>query len=72
MPRPAYRGRQNGAELGRRRILELLEDGPHGFEYLQEEARMSRRTLVDRLRELEDVVRVGEDPFGVRMAGLRT
>lgn len=65
------RTRTNGAELGRQRILALLQDGPHGFQYLQEEAHMSRLTLLQRLRELVDVVRCGEDPHGNRMAGLR-
>ena len=69
--RVEHRARQNGAERGRQRILELLQDGPHGLQWLQEETHMSRLTLLQRLRELADVVVVKADPFGNRMAGLR-
>lgn len=70
-PARIRRGTQNGAALGRARILELLADGPHGLQWLQDEAHMSRLTLLQRLRELVDVVAVREDEHGNRMAGMR-
>lgn len=66
------RARQNGAERGRQHILELLErDGPHGVEYLIDEAHMSRRTFWQRIRELGDRVVVKHQSKGCSMVGLR-
>lgn len=67
----ALRQRQNGAALGRQRILDALADGPHGLAYLGEVCHMSRTTLHQRLRELADVVVVKHQPKGESMAGLR-
>lgn len=72
-PDKVRRARQNGAELGRRRILDLLErEGPCGVDYLVEQTRMSSRTMGQRLRELADLVVIRQDPRGFRMVGLRS
>jgi hypothetical protein len=70
-PDKVRRAKQNGAERGRQRILELLADGPHGVEWLIDEAHMSRRTFWQRIREIGDQVVVKHQAKGCAMVGLR-
>jgi DNA-binding transcriptional ArsR family regulator len=71
-PRAVRRATQNGAELGRRRILELLADGEvRGVEGLAQDAHMSVRTLMQRLKELRDVVDVREQVHGCALVKAR-
>lgn len=61
------RASQNGAELGRQRLLALLEDGEvRGVDGLARDAKMSRLTCRQRLRELqaEGLVEVREQVRG--------
>lgn len=72
-PGSVRRCKTSGAELGRARVLEVLADyEPHGVQWIAKQAKMSTRTLMQRLKELDEVVEVKRQAIGCAMACLRT